>query len=64
MKTLGTIFVIAGIIIFIKPDIVAYFLGAILLIIGANILGASAYFGGKNRDSYKFGDYEILKRKK
>jgi hypothetical protein len=64
MKTLGSILIVAGIIIFIKPDIVAYCIATIFLVLGLNLIGITSFFQKQEGQSYRFGDYEILKRKK
>ena len=53
--------------IYISPWIVSYIIATFLLLAGLQLLGVSKWFQ-KSSDSkegnYKFGDYEIVRRKK
>ena len=53
-----------GIIIFIKPAIVAYILAIILIFIGGNMILGGYLFGRKSNGSFKVGEYEVFKSKK
>ncbi|HRI35987.1 MAG TPA: hypothetical protein PK765_02745 [bacterium] len=67
MRTIGAIFFIFGVLFIIFPDLVAYIIGFFFLSIGVNMLIASVAFGRKDqqdRQTFRFGDYEIYRRKK
>ncbi|PID84609.1 hypothetical protein CSB09_00100 [Candidatus Gracilibacteria bacterium] len=63
----ASFFIIFGILIFIVPEIIAYIVATVFLIIGFN-LAFLAYkmrgYSKKNESSFSFGGYEIVRRKK
>ena len=64
MRPIGIFFVIFGIIILIMPEIVAYLLAVLLIVVGGNMILAEVMIRKNSDSSFKFGDYEILKKKK
>lgn len=46
------------------PQIVAILIGVLLILIGTNILFADYLVQKGNSSSFRFGDYEIFKKKK
>lgn len=67
MFLLASFFIIFGITIFIVPEIIAYIVASVFLVIGIN-LAFFAYrmqkFDQKWNSSFSFGGYEIIRKKK
>lgn len=69
MFPIGLVLVLVGIIVIIAPEFIAYFIGTILILIGANLLLVSygVHRASKGQDSqsgFRFGDYEIIRNRK
>ncbi len=68
MRTTGAILIVFGVLVLIKPDLIAYILAFICIAIGVQFLFLSGIFatGGKksNGDPIRFGGYEIYKKNK
>lgn len=54
MNLVGIIFILSGILIIAAPELIAYIIGIILILIGANIFLASTVFKNGKRESFKF----------
>ncbi|EKD29586.1 MAG: hypothetical protein ACD_78C00348G0002 [uncultured bacterium (gcode 4)] len=63
MNLIGIIFILFWILIIAAPALIAYIIGTLLILIGANIFLASAFFKNGKRESIQFGKYEIFRKK-
>ncbi|EKD66787.1 MAG: hypothetical protein ACD_49C00009G0012 [uncultured bacterium (gcode 4)] len=52
-----------GIIIVANPDIIAYLIGFLFIIIGANMVLMQFIFKKSNKESIKFWSFEIFRNK-
>jgi len=64
MKPIGIFLTGFGIMVILFPQIVAILIGVLLILIGTNILFADYLVQKGNSSSFRFGDYEIFKKKK
>lgn len=64
MKPIGIFFTGFGIAVLVFPEFVVALIGTILIMIGLSILLPDIIFSKKPDSSFRFGDYEILKKKK
>lgn len=64
MRTTGAILLVFGIFVLIKPELIAYIVAFICIALGTQLIIASGLFGKTGQGGVKFGDYEILRRKK
>lgn len=64
MKPIGIFFTGFGIAVLVFPEFVVALIGTILILIGVSILVPGMLLGKKSDSSFRFGDYEILKKKK
>lgn len=66
----GLLLVLIGVIVIAAPDLVGYFVGTILILVGANLLLVSYGFhrakkaGEPKSQGFRFGDYEIIRNRK
>lgn len=67
MQFFGFLSIVFGIVVITNPDILAYLIGILFLVIGTNILIVSNLFrrgsSGEGK-SWKVGWYEIIKNRK
>ncbi|MFZ3232277.1 MAG: hypothetical protein WA194_01870 [Patescibacteria group bacterium] len=65
----GLVLVLVGVIVIIAPEFIAYFIGTLLILVGANLLLVSYGVHRANRkdepsSGFRFGDYEIIRNRK
>lgn len=65
----GLVLVLIGITVIAAPDLIAYFIGTLLILIGANLLMVSygihrATKKDEPSSGFRFGDYEIIRNRK
>lgn len=69
MFPIGLALVLVGFIVIAAPELIAYFIGTILILVGANLLLVSygvhrAGKGAGSASGFRFGDYEIIRNRK
>lgn len=69
MFPIGLALVLVGFIVIAAPELIAYFIGTILILVGANLLLVSygvhrANKGSEAASGFRFGDYEIIRNRK
>lgn len=64
MKSVGIFFTGFGIAVLIFPEFVVALIGTILILIGLSILLPGLLMSKRSDSSFRFGDYEIIKKKK
>ncbi len=69
MFAIGFALVLVGFIVIAAPELIAYFIGTILILVGANMLLVSygVHRANKGQDAssgFRFGDYEIIRNRK
>lgn len=66
MRTTGATLIVFGLLVLIKPDLIAYIVAMLCIAIGTQFLFISGVFsnGKEGSESISFGGYEIYKKKK